>query len=53
MKKQMEYANGLNVPFVAIIGEDELARGGMTLKNMDTGEQRFLTPSEAVKALRR
>lgn len=53
MKKQMEYANGLNVPFVAIIGEDELARGGMTLKNMATGEQRFLTPSEAVKALRR
>ena len=53
MKKQMEYANGLNVPFVAIIGEDELARGGMTLKNMDTGEQRFLTPSEAVEALRR
>ena len=53
MKKQMEYANGLNVPFVAIIGEDELARGGMTLKNMATGEQRFLTPSEAVEALRR
>ncbi|MBQ7212037.1 MAG: histidine--tRNA ligase [Muribaculaceae bacterium] len=53
MKKQMEYANGLNVPFVAIIGEDELARGGMTLKNMATGEQRFLTPPEAVEALRR
>ena len=52
MKKQMEYANDICVPFVAIIGEDELSRGGMTLKNMATGEQQFLTIEEVIKAVK-
>ena len=52
MKKQMEYANELNVPFVALIGEDEMNRGGLTLKDMASGEQRFLTPDEAVTFLK-
>ncbi len=40
MKKQMEYANRREIPYVAIIGSDELAAGTVTLKNMRTGEQR-------------
>lgn len=39
MKKQMTYANEHHVPYVAIIGENELANGIVTLKNMDSGEQ--------------
>lgn len=39
MKKQMAYANSLGVRYVAIIGEEELADGTVTLKNMETGEQ--------------
>ncbi len=39
MKKQMAYANALAVPFVAIIGESEMAEGTVTLKDMTTGEQ--------------
>lgn len=39
MKKQMSYANARAVPFVAIIGEEELAAGTVTVKNMVTGEQ--------------
>lgn len=40
MKKQMEYADRREIPYVAIIGSDELAAGTVTLKNMRTGGQR-------------
>lgn len=39
MKKQMSYANDGQIPFVAIIGESELAEGKVNIKNMATGEQ--------------
>ena len=39
MKKQMSYANSHGIPFVAIIGEQEMADGTITIKNMTTGEQ--------------
>lgn len=39
MKKQMGYADALRIPYVAIIGEEELAESSVTLKNMATGEQ--------------
>jgi histidyl-tRNA synthetase len=39
MKKQMEWANKRAIPFVAIIGEEELAQKTVTLKNMQSGEQ--------------
>lgn len=39
MKKQMSLANDEKIPYVAIIGESELANGTVTLKNMSTGEQ--------------
>ena len=46
MKKQMVYANALGVPFVAIIGEQELESGVVNLKNMITGEQTALRPED-------
>ena len=52
MKKQMSYANAHNVPFVALVGETEMAKGRITLKNMTTGEQQSLTIEEAVKAIK-
>lgn len=39
MKKQMEYANRRSIPYVVIIGSQELESGAATLKNMVTGEQ--------------
>lgn len=39
MKKQMEYANRRNIPYVAIIGSNELAEGKVTLKDMRKGSQ--------------
>ena len=52
MKKQMSYANAHNVPFVALVGETEMAEGRITLKNMTTGEQQSLTFEEAVNAIK-
>ena len=51
MKKQMSYANAHNIPFVALVGENELAEGKVTLKNMTTGEQTLVTPEELIKML--
>lgn len=43
MKKQMSYANSLNIPYVVIAGENEIATNSFTLKNMLTGEQTTTT----------
>ncbi|WP_300905429.1 histidine--tRNA ligase [uncultured Duncaniella sp.] len=51
MKKQMGRADALGIPFVAIIGESELAEGTVTLKDMTSGEQKSLSVDELVKAL--
>jgi histidyl-tRNA synthetase len=42
MKKQMEYANRRMIPYVVIIGSDELAECKATVKNMRTGEQQTI-----------
>ncbi len=52
MKKQMAYANATEVPFVAMVGADEMERGVLSLKNMVTGEQVTLTPAEAAAAVK-
>ena len=51
MKKQMSYANSKNVPFVAIVGENEMNEGKLTLKNMATGEQTLVTPEELIASV--
>lgn len=51
MKKQMSYANAKAIPFVAIVGETELAEGKVNVKNMMTGEQSLMTAEEMVKQL--
>ncbi|WP_444363245.1 histidine--tRNA ligase, partial [Prevotella sp.] len=48
MKKQMAYANAKQVSFVVLAGEEEIAQGKLTLKNMATGEQTLVTPEELI-----
>lgn len=48
MKKQMSYANAKNIPFVAIVGEKEMAEGKIMLKNMETGEQQLVSADELI-----
>ena len=52
MKKQMSRADALSIPFVAIVGENEMAEGKLLLKNMATGEQTLLTVEEATNLLK-
>lgn len=51
MKKQMVYANNRSIPFVALVGEQEMKDGKITLKEMETGQQESLTPDELVERL--
>ena len=46
-KQKLAYANKLEVPFAVLLGEDEIAEGMCSVKNMKTGEQVKLTPAEA------
>ncbi len=52
MKKQMSYADSRSIPFVAIVGESEMAENKMTLKNMMTGEQTLTTVENALELLK-
>ena len=52
MKKQMSYANAHHVPFVALVGETEMAEGKVALKNMETGEQQNLTIDEVIETIK-
>ncbi len=52
MKKQMGYADSKQIPFVAIVGGNEMAQGKVMLKNMATGEQQLMELGELVKALK-
>jgi histidyl-tRNA synthetase len=48
MKKQMGYANDKNIPFVAIVGGDEMAQNKVMLKNMTSGEQQLVSLDEII-----
>ena len=52
MKKQMTYANAKQIPFVALAGENEMAEGKLTLKNMESGEQSLVTIDEIIKTIK-
>ncbi|WP_226390254.1 histidine--tRNA ligase [Penaeicola halotolerans] len=51
MKKQMNYGDKKQIPFVCIIGSEEVAQQKLTFKNMSTGEQQLLTPTEIIRML--
>lgn len=52
MKKQMSYANGKSIAYVALAGDDEIAQNKVTLKNMSTGEQKLVTTEELLGILK-
>ena len=52
MKKQMAYANANAIPYVALAGDDEIQKGVVTLKNMETGEQKQVTPEQLIEIVK-
>jgi histidyl-tRNA synthetase len=53
MKKQMGYADNNHIPYVAIVGGDEMAQQKVMLKNMTTGEQALVSREELLVVLSR
>lgn len=53
MKKQMSYANTKGISYVALAGEQEIAAGKITLKNMISGEQKLVTTDELIADIKR
>ncbi len=53
MKKQMDYANRKNIPWVVLIGENEMKTGKLTIKDMLTGEQNEMTIQEFTGILKK
>ena len=47
-KQKLSYADKLSIPYAAFLGEDEIAQGKVTVKDLTTGEQQTVTPAEAV-----
>ncbi|MBQ4394822.1 MAG: histidine--tRNA ligase [Paludibacteraceae bacterium] len=52
MKKQMGYADSKQIPFVAIVGSDEMAQNKVMLKEMSSGEQKLVSQEELAKELK-
>lgn len=52
IKKQMTYADNNKIPFVAIVGENELNEGKVMLKNMQTGEQQLLDINQVIETIK-
>lgn len=51
LKAQMKQANKRSAPYVVILGEDEVKEGSVTLKNMQTGEQKKIMANELINKL--
>ena len=52
LKKQMSYADGKNIPYVILIGGDEMQSGLLTLKHMESGRQEQLSIDDIVEKLK-
>ena len=52
LKKQMGYADAKKIPFVALVGEDEISSGKITVKDMSAGTQEQLSIEEIVARLK-
>jgi len=52
IKAKFKYADKLKIPYVIVIGEDEINSGKLTLKNMETGEQEQKTIEEIIEIMK-
>ena len=50
-KQKMSYADKLGVPYILLLGEDEITQSKVSLKNMSTGEQELLSVDEAIRKM--
>lgn len=51
LKKQFDYANALNIPYIIVLGEKETKENKVTLRNMKSGKEELVTITEAIKTI--
>jgi histidyl-tRNA synthetase len=51
MKKQFKWADDKHIPYMAVMGDDEMKLGKISLKNLNTGEQSMLSLDEVILTL--
>ena len=51
-KQKLSYADKLSIPYAALLGEDEISQGKVTVKDLATGQQQTLAPAQAVELVR-
>ncbi|MGB0427908.1 MAG: His/Gly/Thr/Pro-type tRNA ligase C-terminal domain-containing protein [Flavobacteriales bacterium] len=51
MNKQMKYANQKQIPYVALLGEDEMAENKILVKHMESGTQDLLSIEQLIEKL--
>ena len=51
IKNQFKYASRLNIPYIIIIGEDEIKNNTVSIKNMETGEQKTVSLEECIEII--
>jgi histidyl-tRNA synthetase len=52
MKKQLKYANDKKIPFVIVVGDNEMTSGKLAFKDMESGEQTSITIEEIIQRLK-
>jgi histidyl-tRNA synthetase len=52
MKKQFKYADDKKIPWVAVVGTDEMEKGIVSLKNMQSGDQYQLNVNELIELVK-
>ena len=52
LKAKFKYADRLKIPYLAIVGEDEIKNNTVSIKNLKTGEQRELNYEDAIELLK-
>ena len=52
MKKQMSYANSKGIAYVVLVGENEMNENKLTLKNMESGEQKLVSAEELLEIVK-
>ena len=53
IKSKFKYADKLNIPYIIVIGDDEISKNVVTLKNMQTGEQQAINIAEAISIIKK
>jgi histidyl-tRNA synthetase len=53
LRKNLDYANKMEIPFVVFVGEKELSQGKIKLRNMQNGSEDLLKVDEAIETLKR